>query len=211
MHNPASARNTKKGRDASSWAKGRKKSANSRIGSRDETTSEIEELISRKDWKAARFLIHEELVFDPMSHWLWMTLGLAYYEDREYEKSLACSKRAVELEPRCPLALWHFAGSLSMTGQGSSALAFWSLLLNMEMEDIAYGDCGEGMDQALQLVNDVHYRMGRYFQWQGEHPQARASFQKYLHNRKHGVASIYDKNEAEKHLAEVSLEPPAHA
>jgi hypothetical protein len=90
-----------------------------------------------------------------------------------------------------------------MAGRESAALAIWTILLDMDLEEIAYGECGEGMDWAMQLVNDVHYRMGRYFQWKGEEKQARASFEKYLHNRAHGVGSIYELKRAEEYLAQL--------
>src|SRR5947209_3165974 len=161
MSNPATGRSTKKAAGASSWGKGKKKSANSRAGSSADAPAAIERALERKDWGRARALLHEELVLAPTDHWVWMHLSLAYYEDRHYEKALACSKRAIELEPRCPLALWHYAGCLYMSGQEDAARNVWTVLLSTDLEEIAYGDCGEGMDGALRLVNDVHYRLGR--------------------------------------------------
>lgn len=205
MHSRVKERNTRRGSARSLWVKGKKKNAKNRTGFKSSVmTSVIQKEIEAKNWRKARSLIQEELVFSPTDHWLWMTLGLTYYEDKEYEKALECSRRAIELKSNNPLALWHYGGSLYMSGEESSALAIWTLLLNMELEEIAYGDCGEGMDWALQLVNDVHYRVGRYFQWKGESELAKASFQKYLHNREHGVTSIYDKEEAREFLAELS-------
>ena len=205
MHNRATEKNTKRARNGGLWDKVRTKRGKSPTGSRNNMmTREIEKRIEEKNWKEARALTQEELVFAPTDHWLWMTLSLTYYEDKEYKKALACSRRAVELEPNCPLALWHYAGSLFMSGQESSALAIWTVLQNMDLDDIAYGDCGEGMDWAMQLVNDVHFRVGRYFQWKQERELARAWLQKYLHNREHGVTSIYDKKKAEQLLAELA-------
>jgi tetratricopeptide (TPR) repeat protein len=161
---------------------------------------EIEQLIEQKKWARARELIQEELVAAPTDHWLWMTLGLTYYEQKQYEKALQCAKRAVELQPDCSLALWHYAGSLFMSGREDSALAIWTILLDMDLEQVAYGECGEGMDWALQLINDVHYRIGRYYQWKEDHERAAASFTKYLHNRRHGVGSLYEEQPVEEYL-----------
>jgi len=166
--------------------------------------NEIEQLVEKKHWKKARAAIQEELVFSPADHWLWMTLGSTYYEEKQYEKSLECSKHALELQPDCSLALWHYAGALFMSGREASALAIWTILLNKDLEEVAYGDCGEGMDWALQLLNDVHYRMGRYYQWAGNKDLARTSFEKYLHNREHGVTSIYDDEQVKKQLARLA-------
>src|SRR5438270_398815 len=127
--------------------------------------AEIEKLLAEKKWKKARSRIQEELITAPGDHWLWVHLGLTYYEEKHYEQAVICSKRAVELRPDCPLALWHYAGSLFMNGNESGAIVIWTVLLDIDLEEIAHGECGEGMDWALQLVNDVHYRMGKYFLW----------------------------------------------
>jgi tetratricopeptide (TPR) repeat protein len=164
----------------------------------------IEDLIAAKKWTQARALLQDELLSAPTDHWVWTTLGLTYYEQRMYEKALSCSKRAVELGPDCPLVLWDYAGCLYMTGRESAALAIWTLLLDMELEEVANGECSEGMDWAMQLLNDVHYRMGRYFQGKGDVDQARTSFDKYLHNRAHGVGSIYDQAKVEGFLSQLN-------
>src|SRR5262245_56775240 len=98
---------------------------------------DIEKLIAEKKWKKARAAIQEELIDAPGDHWLWMHLGLTYYEEKRYAQALSCSKRAVELEPTCPLALWHYAGSLFMNGNEQGALAIWTILLDMDLDDIA--------------------------------------------------------------------------
>jgi tetratricopeptide (TPR) repeat protein len=167
--------------------------------------TDIEALIARKQWAKARDSIHEALEEAPTDHWLWLTLSLTYYEENKYEKALQCSQRAVELQPSCPLALWHLAGALFMNDREDAALVIWTLLRTMDLEAIAYDECGEGMDWALQLVNDVHYRIARYYQWKEEHELARHSFAKYLHNREHGVGSIYNKEQVEEYLARSAL------
>lgn len=206
MSNPATKKSTTKGGGARSWPKAKTKNAKSQAGSRGEAAAAIKRALQAEDWPRARALLHEELVFAPTDHWLWMHLSLAYYEDRQYEKALACSKRAVELAPQCPLALWHYAGCLYMHGQEDAARNVWMVLLNTDLEEIAHGECGEGMDQAMRLVNDVHYRLGRYYLWKGEPQSARTSFEKYLHNRAHGVGSSYDARLVKEELARL---PPA--
>jgi tetratricopeptide (TPR) repeat protein len=166
--------------------------------------SEIETLIEKKLWSKARSALLEELITHPMDHWLWASLSLTYYEEKDYDKALECGKRAVQLAPECPLALWHYAGSLYMAGRPSSALAVWTMLLDMDLEEIAYGDHGEGMGWALRLVNDVLYRVGRYYQWAGKAETAKEYFAKHLHNRGKGVESTYEISEVERNFSLVS-------
>jgi tetratricopeptide (TPR) repeat protein len=201
---PATRRDTKKAKSVNSWAKARTKRGKHPNGFSASRMSAIERCLAEKNWKEGRCLIQDELLFQPMDHWLWACLSLTYHEEQEYEKAVQCSKRAVQLAPSCPLALWHYAGSLDMVGHGAFALPIWIMLLSMEVEEVAYGDHGEGMDWALQLLNDVHYRMGRYYQRIGKKDLARESFQKYLHNRAHGVGSIYELSNAEENFSQLS-------
>ena len=202
--NRAARKGTKRDNDASLWAKERKRKGRLPTGTKGNGTPAIERSLANNNWKKARSLIQDELIYKPMDHWLWMHLGLTYHEERDYEKAVHCSKRAVQLAPNCPLALWHYAGSLEMAGRGASALPIWVMLLTMDIEEVAYGDHGEGMDWALQLLNDVHYRMGRYYQRMGNKDLAIESYRKYLHNRAHGVGSIYELSKAEAALARLS-------
>jgi tetratricopeptide (TPR) repeat protein len=163
--------------------------------------SDIQKLIANRQWKKAQSVLKDELLFHPSDHWLWFTLSSAHYELKEYDLALRCARRAVELAPACPLALWHYAGALYMCEQEDAAFAIWMVLVNGDIDQLAEGDHGEGMDWALQLVNDVQYRLALYYQRHGMDELARQSFEKYLHNRKHGVGSIYSASTAEKHLA----------
>lgn len=93
-----------------------------------------------------------------------------------------------------------------MTGQEEAALALWTNLLETDLDEIADGDHGEGLDWALQLVNDVHFRMGRCYHWLNHWDKAARSFQSYLHNCSHGVASLYDVKVAERCLRAIRLQ-----
>src|SRR5437867_1673562 len=114
-HSPATEKNTKRAKGDDEWKKEKKRNVASPNGSKDKANARIEHSLQTKRWKTARALIQEQLVYEPSDHWLWLSLGLTYYEQQEYEKSLKCSQWAVQLEARCPLALWHLAGSLYMT------------------------------------------------------------------------------------------------
>jgi tetratricopeptide (TPR) repeat protein len=194
----ATKKPTKKANVGSALANAKTKNGNKGTGSCDKTAKAIDRLLAAEKWQEAQSLLHWELIHAPTDHYWWMMLSETYYEQFEYETALECAKRAVELAPQCPLALWHYAGCLSMTGQERAALAVWTLLLNRDLDEIAYGEGGEGMKWAMQLLNDVHYRMGFVHQFLGEDSQARVSFEKYLENRRHGVSSIYDAADVKK-------------
>lgn len=204
IHSPATKASTKPANGESSWPRAKTKNGKCPTGSRDDQISDIEQLIAKRQWSKARHLAQEELVYNPADHWLWLTLSLTYYEQKKYEPALKCSEWAVHLEPACPLALWHYAGSLFMSGQGTAALAIWTSLLSMDIDEVAYGEHGEGMDWALQLINDVHYRVARYYQTIGRGDLAAESLRKYVHNREHGVGSIYNLDSAKSYLSQIN-------
>jgi hypothetical protein len=66
-----------------------------------------------------------------------------------------------------------------MTGHEAQALAIWTILMTLDVDHVAHGECGEGLDAALRLINDVHYRMGRCYEHQGKAELAAASYEKY--------------------------------
>lgn len=167
-------------------------------------TSKIEKALKKKDWTQARALLERALHENANDHWVLTMLGLTHYEEKDYETALAYTRKALEIKPECPLVQFHLAGSLFMVNRHEEALRVWGDLLDREVESIALDECGEGMDWALQLLNDCHYRMGRCYQFVGDNHKAQLSYLKYLHNRGHGVGSIYDQRTAEECLAKVS-------
>jgi hypothetical protein len=72
----------------------------------------IEAAIRTEKWERVRQLIRAELKEEPDSHWLLTRLSLTYYEEQAYRKSLSYSRKALKLAPRCPRALWDYAGCL---------------------------------------------------------------------------------------------------
>jgi tetratricopeptide (TPR) repeat protein len=203
MRTPATKNHTSPANAGGAWPRAKTKNGRKKTGSSAKHANTIQRLLTAEKWQDAQLLLHRELIHAPTDHYWWMMLSETYYEQFEYDTALECAKRAVELAPQCPLALWHYAGCLSMTGQERAALSVWALLLNRDLNEVAHGECGEGMKWAMQLLNDVHYRMGLIHYFLGEDAQARISFEKYLHNRRQGVGSIYDANEVKKQLAEL--------
>lgn len=163
----------------------------------------VERLLAAKRWARARSAIEDELVADSGSHWLRTMLGLTWYEEQEYAKALEETLRALAIKPDCALTLFHYAGCLAMVGRVAEAIGVYQQLLGRDVEDVAYGVCGEGMDWALQLLNDSNYRLGRCQQFLGDRKEAQLALLKYLHNLSHGVGTIYSAKKAEAALNEL--------
>ena len=152
---------------------------------------DIEALIRAERWAGARGLIKKRLKKEPTNHWLLARLGLTYYEQRQYERALACEEEALRIEPNCPLALWDYAGSLQMLRRHREALDIYEKITQRGAERIAVGQCGEGLAWANGLVADCYYRMMDSLDALGDEAGATAMLVKHLDMRGPGCHSIY--------------------
>jgi tetratricopeptide (TPR) repeat protein len=163
----------------------------------------IEAAIRKEKWKEARQLIRAELKKEPGNHWLLTRLGLTYYEERAYRKSLSYSQKALKLAPLCPLALWDYAGSLQMLGRHRMALGVYRQLLSRGATRIAREDCGEGRGRARGLMADCLYRQAHSYTKLKQTKSAVEAYRSHLRMRGPGCRSIYDVRTVRKELAEL--------
>ena len=112
----------------------------------------VETLIRAGKWLPARKAILAALEPKPDNHWLLARLGLTYYELHDYETALSHTERALAIEPKCPLALWDYAGALQMLARHHEAIGTHNLLIRKGPKRIANGPCGEGLARARGLV-----------------------------------------------------------
>lgn len=170
-------------------------------------TPDIESLIEVEDWPAARRAIRQGLRADPDDHWLLTRLSLTYYEERKYGKAVQHSKRALEIERRCPLALWDYAGALQMLGRHREAIKVFRKLIRRGARRIAYGLCGEGLAWANGLVADCWYRISLSYDAVGNRAWGTRAFVRHLDLRGPGCQSIYPLGQLCEELAERNKRP----
>jgi len=151
----------------------------------------IEKAIQNEEWLSARKLIEKELQKEPNDHWLLTRLGLTYYEQRKYSKSLEISRQAFDLAPDCPLVLWDLAGSLEMTGEIEEAFSTYEKVVSRGINSLAHDECGEGRAWARGLYVDCLYRMSHCFLKRGEKQKALEMLQRHLQDRGPRCRSIY--------------------
>jgi len=163
----------------------------------------IEREIAAEHWGAARKLIRTELKHNPKDHWLLGRLALTYYEQRKYEQALYWDMMALQLAPYCPLLVWDYAGTLAMLDRHGEAVQLYRWLLSCGEDQLAHGECGEGIRSARALIADCHCRIaciwGRKRQWK----RSAAELEKHLSLRKAGCGSIYPLREVKRQYAEL--------
>jgi tetratricopeptide (TPR) repeat protein len=167
-------------------------------------SEKINELFKRKKWAEARRLLEGRLHEEPANHWLLTRLGTTYYEQRNYDKALALTRRAYALAPHCPLVAWDLASSLEMLGKDREALRIYQELLARGPRSIADEECGEGLAWARSLLTDCLYSVAGCLHRRGRHHEALRAIQQYLQLRAMGVRSVYTLKEGRARLQEIS-------
>jgi len=165
-------------------------------------SAEIESAIEAENWPEAGRLIEAQLVHKPQDHWLLTRLGLTYYEQFDYELSLQYAEAALEIAPACPLAMWDCAGALDMLERYDGAIPLFQRIISAGDDEIAFGDCGEGLDWARKLIADCHFRLADCYRKSGNHLVAAENYEMYLKLRASGWGSIYEESKAVQHLSD---------
>ncbi len=168
-------------------------------------SKEIESSIQANKWKRARRQIRAALSKNPRSHWLLTRLGLTFYEQRDYARALGYSKKALSIAPRCPLALWDYAGAHQMLGRHRQALQIYQSLVRRGVSSPARGQCGEGLARARGLRADCLYRWAQSLCKLGRKKQAIKAYRHHLRMRGPGCHSIYPIAEVRRELAKLTV------
>ena len=166
--------------------------------------NKIEKFIDREQWEEARSEILKDLKKQPDDHWLLTRLALTYYEQRRYKKALQVSQKAISLAPRCPLALWDYAGSLDMVHREKEAIEVWKSLLRRGVESVAFDECGEGLRWAESLLNDCRYRIGKSYLDLGNRRAAQKYLNEHLIHRRPGLPSSYALQQVRKEAKDLA-------
>jgi tetratricopeptide (TPR) repeat protein len=162
------------------------------------SSERIEKLIAKQDWPRARALILAKLKKRPDSHWHIARLALTHYEERDYNKARELAIEGLNLNSQCPLLCWEYAGSCSMLDKNKDAIAVYEWLIERGVDELAYGECGEGRRWARSLVTDCYFRTALCYEATGNRRKARAAIKRHLQERGPGCRSIYSIADARK-------------
>jgi len=164
---------------------------------------QINEFFVQENWKNAKNLLENELKLFPEDHFLLTQLGTVYYEMRDYKKALIFTKKAVELDDKCSLALNNYAVALYINENYNEAIKIWNNIIETDIKIIAFGDCSEGIKFAKSLKNDILFRLGDAYLAINEKNKAIKYYNLHLKNRKQGIFSNFTKKEVEKEIKEL--------
>jgi tetratricopeptide (TPR) repeat protein len=172
---------------------------------RSDKIDRLERYLKDEEWEKARRIIKGMLAQSPQDHWLLASLAHTHYEQYEYARALAILQKARKIAPRCPLVLWYFAGALDMLGREKEAIAIWKGLLKRGLENIAFGECGEGLRRAELYLNDARYRIGCSYADLGMKALAARYLNDHLKHRRRGLRSEYSLRQVRRKLRTLQL------
>jgi tetratricopeptide (TPR) repeat protein len=172
--------------------------------SKDIIGEKISDLIEKGKMPEARAILVRELRKAPYDHWLLDRLSETYYEEGKIARALQTIKKAHVLNPECPLVLWDYANTLEEVGQPAKAIVLYKQLLNRSIQEIACGECGEGLPWAESLLADTAYRVALCYQQLSNFSEAWRYLLKHVSMREQGVQSIYPEKEVRESLSKLT-------
>ena len=120
-----------------------------------------------------------------------------------HEEALKYSEKAMQIEPADYLVKYTYSIALIGVGENESAAKILKQILRSDINDIAYGEHGEGMKYAKQIMNDSIYLLGVSYLNRKRKDLAKQYFKKHLANRQKGIPSDFNKVTVIKKLQEV--------
>lgn len=122
----------------------------------------------------------------------------------QYQEAVQYAERAMSMEPDDDLNIYTYACALYYVGQLDDAYKYFSKIIAKDVNEIAYGEHGEGIRYAKGLINDSVFMMGSICQDQHKYDEAKDYFTRHLENRKPFQYSDFTKKQVMSHLSEVA-------
>jgi tetratricopeptide (TPR) repeat protein len=163
----------------------------------------VENLIEKEKYKEAKDEIILLLEEYPDDSWLLTRLSTTYYELFDYENALYYAKLAYAISPNDPLILWDYACALDMLQKHMEAIDLWKRILNLGIEEIAYGEYGEGLKWGKSLYNDCNYRISMSYLDINQYKESIDYLNFHIEKRQRGISSLYSLREVKDKLKEI--------
>lgn len=154
------------------------------------------------DLRSARRSLREELAAEPDHHWILTRIGNTYYQEGKNRLALKYIRKALGIQPKCPLVQWDYACVLSEVGKDKEALRIFEKLIRRGANRIAEDECGEGLSWAKSLILDCYYRGGCSADSLGKKSLAKKYFLQHFQNRARGLFSLYRRADARRQVIE---------
>lgn len=168
--------------------------------------SKLESLKSESNWTGMIRMLKRYAMRYPNEYYIYQQLAATLYCDSVSQFKLAYkyAERAMKIEPDDDLNIYTYACALYYVGQLDKSLEYFTKIINKDIHEIAYGEHGEGVRYAKQLINDSVYMTGVVCQDMHRYNEAKDYFMRYLESKKPFQYSDFTKKQAMNHLLELT-------
>ena len=168
--------------------------------------SKMESLKSKSNWTGMIRMLKRYAMRYPNEYYIYQQLAATLYCDSVSQFKLAYkyAERAMKIEPDDDLNIYTYACSLYYVGQLDKSLEYFTKIINKDIHEIAYGEHGEGVRYAKQLINDSVYMIGVVCLDMHRYNEAKDYFMRYLESKKPFQYSDFTKKQAMNHLLELT-------
>lgn len=152
--------------------------------------AQLDRFLRTGRYESARNLCERWLVQDPSSHWIRCRLASCHRNMGETRRAIRELHRALELQPKCPLALWEMGLCYEILSDYAKAIRNYRAIVRQGAVSIANGPCGEGRRWSRGIVADSMYAIATCYRAAGNIRSARRWITRCALLRKRGVSTM---------------------
>ena len=126
--------------------------------------SKLESLKRESNWTGMIKMLKKYAMKYPNEYYVYQQLAATLYIESiaQYQLAFQYAERAMSMEPNDDLNIYTYACALYYVGQLEKSFEYFTKIIKKDILEIAYGEHGEGVRYAKQLINDSVYMTGVY-------------------------------------------------
>jgi len=154
------------------------------------TVRKLDSLLDQGEYSTARKLLRQRLKEAPGDHWLMAKMASTFASEGRHRDGLRWVRRALRLEPKCPIALWHLAYIYEGRRHYVGAVRVMKGLVSRPIRAyVASGPCAQSERWARDFVTDCYMMLAWVEQCRHRHNQAADAYRKHMSRRLKGSRS----------------------
>lgn len=162
---------------------------------REDFSRRLNALFDDEEWEGAKILLEQESAKFPEEYFLLTSLSKVCFNLQLFEESLKYASKAIEIEPNDTLVVYDYGCALAAVGRYKEAIVQWDNIIAKDINEVAYGDYGEGLRWAKSIINDSRYRKAMCLIEIGDIEKAKQLIVSHLSNRERGIYSDFTKKQ----------------
>lgn len=168
--------------------------------------SKLDSFKHESDWTGVIKMLKRYAIRYPNEYYIYQQLAATLYLESiaQYQLAFHYAERAMKLESNDDLNIYTYACALYYVGQLETSFEYFMQIINKDIQEIAYGEHGEGLRYAKSLIRDSVFMAGIICQDQQKYNEAKKFFIQYLESRKPFQYSDFSKKQAMSHLHELA-------